>query len=161
MIGKVNVRNRREVTFEKKNGILYRILKHTSVNRGEPVRQVVVPKPLRKQVMHLAHNSLMGRHMGIRKTTDQVLTNSYWPAVQEDVTRYCRSCDVCQRNVRKATVPRAPLQRMPLIYILAIQESGRGHCWSYPSSEQRRTPINFDASELRDTLPGGKSLEAY
>ena len=79
----------------------------------EPVRQVVVPKPLREQVMHLAHNSVMGEH--IRKTTYRVLTNFYWPVVLEDVTRYCRSCDVCQRTVRKGTVSRAPLQRMPLI----------------------------------------------
>ena len=53
--------------------------------------------------------------MGIRKTTVQVLTNCYWPAVREDVTRYCKSCDVCQQTVRKGTIPRAPLQRMPLI----------------------------------------------
>ena len=117
MIGEVKVRNRREVTFEKKNGILYRIFKHSSVNRGETIWQVVVPKPLRGQVMHLAHNSIMGGHMGIRKTmcTDRVLTNFYLPAVREDVTRYCRSCDVRQRTVRKGTVPRAPLLRMPLI----------------------------------------------
>ena len=77
MIGEVKVRNRREVTFEKKNGILYRIFKHSSVNRGEPIRQVIIPKPLRGQVMHLVHNSIMGRHMGIRKTTNRVLTNFY------------------------------------------------------------------------------------
>ena len=105
MSSKVKVRNRREVTVEKKNGILYRIFKHSSVNRGEPIQQVVVPKPLRGQVMHLAHNSLMGRHTGIRKTTNRVLTNFYWPAVQEDVTRCCRSCDVCQQTVRKGIVP--------------------------------------------------------
>ena len=84
-------------------------------NRGKPIRQVIVPKPLRRQVMHLVHNSIMGRHMGIRKTTNRVLTNFYWPAVQEDVTRCCRSCDVCQQTVQKGTVPRAALQRMPLI----------------------------------------------
>ena len=53
--------------------------------------------------------------MGIRKTTDRFLTNFYCPAVREDVARYCRSCYVCQRTVRKGTIPRAPLPRMPLI----------------------------------------------
>ena len=38
MIGEVNVKDQREVKFERKNGILYRIFKHLSINRGEPVR---------------------------------------------------------------------------------------------------------------------------
>ena len=31
------------------------------------------------------------------------------------MTRFCRSCDVCQKTVPKGTVPRVPLQRMPVI----------------------------------------------
>ncbi|GFO47133.1 Zinc finger protein [Plakobranchus ocellatus] len=41
-----------------------------------------------------------------RRTKDKVLSNFYWPGVDGDVTRYCRSCDVCQRTVKKGTVPR-------------------------------------------------------
>ena len=51
MIRRSKGENRREAKFEKKNGILYRIFKHSSVNRGEPVRQVVVPKPLREEIV--------------------------------------------------------------------------------------------------------------
>ena len=31
------------------------------------------------------------------------------------MTRYCKSCKVCQQTVRKGTIPQAPLQLMPLI----------------------------------------------
>ncbi|GFN87459.1 gypsy retrotransposon integrase-like protein 1 [Plakobranchus ocellatus] len=54
-------------------------------------------------------------HLGIRRTKDKVLSNFYWPGLDGDVTRYCRSCDVCQRTVKKGTVPRVPLEKVPLI----------------------------------------------
>ncbi|GFO18460.1 Zinc finger protein [Plakobranchus ocellatus] len=38
--------------------------------------------------------------------SDKVLSNFYWPEVDGNVTRYCWSCDVCQRTVKKVTVPR-------------------------------------------------------
>ncbi|GFO03942.1 retrovirus-related pol polyprotein from transposon 297 [Plakobranchus ocellatus] len=50
-------------------------------------------------------------HLGIRRTKDKVLSNFYWPGVDGDVTRYCRSCDVCQRTVKKGTVPRVLLEK--------------------------------------------------
>lgn len=52
-------------------------------------------------MLKLAHDSLMGGHLGIRKTMDRVLSEFYWPGVGMDVTRYCRSCDICQRTISK------------------------------------------------------------
>ncbi|GFO01376.1 gypsy retrotransposon integrase-like protein 1 [Plakobranchus ocellatus] len=68
-----------------------------------------------KMSVMVAHNSITGAHLGIRRTKDKVLSNFYWPGVDGDVTRYCRSCDVCQRTVKKGTVPRVPLEKVPLI----------------------------------------------
>ncbi|GFO45967.1 gypsy retrotransposon integrase-like protein 1 [Plakobranchus ocellatus] len=65
--------------------------------------------------MSVAHDSITGAHLGIRRTKDKVQSNFYWPGVNGDVTRYCRSCDVCQRTVKKGTVPRVPLEKVPLI----------------------------------------------
>ena len=31
------------------------------------------------------------------------------------MTRFCKSCDVCQKTVSKGSVPKVPLERMPLI----------------------------------------------
>ncbi|GFR94304.1 zinc finger protein [Elysia marginata] len=45
------------------------------------------------------------------RTKDKVLSNFYWPGVDGDVTRYCRSCDVCQRTVKKGIVLRVPLEK--------------------------------------------------
>ena len=53
--------------------------------------------------------------MGIKKTTDKIQSASYWPGIQGDVTRFCKSCDVCQKTASKGSVPKVPLEKMPLI----------------------------------------------
>ena len=57
----------------------------------------------------------MGGHLGIKKTTDKIQSAFYWPGIQGDVTRFCKSCDVCQKTVNKGLVPNVPLQQIPLI----------------------------------------------
>ena len=65
--------------------------------------------------MEVAHDSILGGHLGIKKTKDHIQTNFYWPGMQGDVTSFCRSCDVCQKTTAKGSVPRVPLGDMPLI----------------------------------------------
>ena len=48
--------------------------------------------------MRMAHETILGGHQGPKKTIDRVLTNFFWPGITADITRYCRSCDVCQEN---------------------------------------------------------------
>ena len=88
---------------------------HVGIDKGQTFQQVVVPQGLRRSVMNTAHDSIMGGHMGIQKTLKKVLSNFYWPGVNGDVTRFCRSCDICQKTVDKGRTTRAPLQKMPLI----------------------------------------------
>ncbi|XP_068760017.1 uncharacterized protein [Montipora capricornis] len=111
----VVVRGQAEISFEVKGGVLYRVYKHPYVNGGKPLKQVMVPVQLRSRIMELAHGSIMGGHMGIKKTTDKIQSAFYWPGIQGDVTRYCKSCDVCQKTVNKGSVPKVPLEKMPLI----------------------------------------------
>ena len=103
--------------YIKKDGILFRIFQPNSTNTDKVVKQVVLPFQLRSQVMSLAHESLMGGHLGIKKTFDKVTTSCYWPGIHGDVTRFCRSCDVCQRTVAKDKVTKVPLERVPLIEV--------------------------------------------
>ena len=102
--GDVLVKGQAEVSFEVKSGILYRIYKHPFVNGGKPVKQV------RPQIMEVARGSIMGGHIGIKKTTDKIESAFYWLGIQGDVTRFCKSCDV-----NKGSVPKVPLQKMPLV----------------------------------------------
>ena len=82
---------------------------------GKLHRQLLVPPSIRDHVLRLAHDSIFGGHQGIRKTKAKVLLDFYWPGVQADAARYCRSCDICQKTYPKGRVPRIPVGEMPLI----------------------------------------------
>ncbi|CAB4041645.1 zinc finger [Paramuricea clavata] len=86
--------------------------------------------------MDVAHSSIMGGHLGIQKTTDKVTSNFYWPGIHGDVTRFCRSCDICQKTIQKGKFPKVPLEMIPLIDTpfkrIAVDLVGS----IYPPSEQ-------------------------
>ena len=108
------VRNGFGVGYEKKGGVLYRMRRRVDGEEA-PNKQILVPKNLRRKVMEIAHDSIFGGHMGVKKTEDCILSNFYWPGMHQDVASYCRSCDVCQKTVSKGSVSRVPLGKTPLI----------------------------------------------
>ena len=101
--------------FQTEKGILYRVFQNPQVNDENPVKQVVVPRVLRMRVMALAHDSILGGHLGVKKTTDKMLSNFFWPGIGGDVKRYCRSCDICQKTVPKGKTMRVPIGKLPVI----------------------------------------------
>ena len=76
---------------------------------------MVVPRPFRREVMELAHDSILSGHLGLKKTADKVFSNFYWPGVRKDVSQFCKSCEVCQRTDKEGDCARVPLQSTPLI----------------------------------------------
>ena len=77
--------------------------------------QLVIPESFREKVLRLAHVTLMSGHLGIKKTMDKVLTEFFWPWVCGDVSRFCKSCDICQMTIQKGRVTKVPLGKLPLI----------------------------------------------
>ena len=53
----------------------------------------------------------------MKKTSDKIRLQFYWPGLQQDVKLYCLSCDLCQKTFPKGKVTRVPLDQMPLIEI--------------------------------------------
>ena len=100
--------------YEKRGGIWYRI-RQRKVDVGDSRKQILIPKSSRERVMGVAHDYLFGGHLGVKKTEDRIQTNFFWPGLHEDVTSFCRSCDVCLKTVARGSVPRAPLGDMPSI----------------------------------------------
>ena len=112
------------LAYEVKNDILYRSYAHPTVNGGVPVKQVVVPRPLRRKVMELAHDSILSGHLGSKKTADKVFSNFYWPGERKDVSQFCKSCEVCQHTDKKGDCARVLLQSIPLIDVPFKSGSG-------------------------------------
>ena len=79
-----------EIKYERRRGVLYRIRNRVD-GLGECLKQIMVPKALRRKVMEVAHDSIFGGHLGIKKTKDRIQTNFYWPGMQGDITSFCRS----------------------------------------------------------------------
>ena len=65
--------------------------------------------------MEIAHESIMAGHMGIKKTTDRIQKAFHWPGIKGNVSRHCELCYICQKTLNKGSVPKVPLQKMPLI----------------------------------------------
>ena len=143
-------------SFYFKDGILYRSFHSTSMDPDTNLTQVVVPKPYRKQVMQTAHENLLGGHQGAKKTTDKILTNFFWPGMNSDITRYCRSCDVCQRTLAKGRVTKVPLGKMPLIEVpferIAVDIVGPIHPMTDQKNRYILTVIDY-ATRYPEAIP--------
>jgi len=98
-------------SFYVKGGVLYR-----QYEKGQAVvEQIVVPTELRSSVLVVSHDQILAGHCGVRRTLARILTKFFWPGVTTDVSRYCHTCDICQKTVSKGRVPPVPLVTMPLI----------------------------------------------
>ena len=104
------------------------------------LRQAIVPTAYRAEVLRIGHEGLLAGHLGIKKTTDRIVTHFFWPGIFGDIRRFCQSCDICQRTVNRGTVKRAPVQNVPIVHLpfdkVAIDLIGpmspvtnRGHRW--------------------------------
>ena len=52
----------------------------TSAKKGSvSTTQLVLPTNLREGVMEVAHDSILGGHLGGKKTLDRVTSNFHWP----------------------------------------------------------------------------------
>ena len=51
----------------------------------------------------------------MKKTMDRITSHFHWPEISGDVNRFCRSCDVCQKTVRKGRGTKVSLEEMPLM----------------------------------------------
>lgn len=49
------------------------------------LEQLVVPKPFRSRVLHLAHSHVLGGHLGAAKTQEQVSQRFFWPGVDREI----------------------------------------------------------------------------
>ena len=78
-----------KIKYEKRRGILYRIRSRVD-GLSKCSKQIMVPKTLRKDLMKVAHDSIFGEHLGIKKTNHCIQTNLYWPGMQGNVTSFCR-----------------------------------------------------------------------
>lgn len=101
---------RRELKQNKGNFILVDgLICHKDRLLGDPVVQLVLPEKRRKKVLALAHESVFGAHMGVRKTSERIRYSFYWPSMSHDIKEFCKSCENCQLRSPDKVSDRAPI----------------------------------------------------
>ena len=73
------------------------------------VRQIILPRCYRDEVLQQLHNTASGGHLGIAKTLGKVRDRFYWVQSRADVQKWCRNCDLCSARRGPQRKIRAPL----------------------------------------------------
>ena len=94
-------------TLHLRDGVLYRDRPRRC---GEQeVKQVVVPRDLRKQMLSMSHDSVTSGHFGVKRTKARLLQSAYWFNMKNDVKWHITKCDTCAADKVPAKAPKAPL----------------------------------------------------
>ncbi|KAL0153953.1 hypothetical protein M9458_050710 [Cirrhinus mrigala] len=105
------------VVYFWEEGLLMRKWKPRQEELGwQEVQQIVLPSNYRQQVLKLAHEHLLSGHVGITKTYYRVSRYFFWPGLKNSVTKFCKSCHVCQiASKPNQKIPPAPLCPIPVV----------------------------------------------
>lgn len=78
--------------------------------------RVVVPpsSPLISTLLKEFHDSPLGGHSGVQRTTKRISQQFYWPSMRNSVHAYVTACDVCQRAKSVSAAPGGLLHPLPV-----------------------------------------------
>lgn len=76
----------------------YTELDFPELRHNEDFWKLVVPKERRRQIIRNCHDVPTAGHLGIYKTFNRVARLYYWPQMKYDISRYVRSCEICQKS---------------------------------------------------------------
>ena len=103
--------------YYMENGLLLRQYRPSHISNKDDwaiVKQIVVPADFRESIVELAHGKFAG-HLGINKTSDKLLKHFYWPDLRKTVSKFVKSCHICQIGGKpNQVIPKAPLQPIPV-----------------------------------------------
>lgn len=59
------------------------------------ITQLVLPQPLREEILVQFHDKQIAGHLGVGKTYKRIRTRFWWPNMKDDIAYYVKSCLVC------------------------------------------------------------------
>ena len=74
------------------------------------IRQLVLPKSLRSEVLQQLHNAPTAGHLGTAKTLGRARERFYWVQCRRDIQEWCRNCDLCPQKRGPPRKVKAPLK---------------------------------------------------
>ncbi|GBG64960.1 hypothetical protein CBR_g48709 [Chara braunii] len=85
-------------------------------SRGKDLLCVPRDHCLRTRFLGEYHDSRLVGHFGVNHTIARFRQRFRWPDLITDVTRYCDSCEVCQRTKPRNRNPYGELRPMPILH---------------------------------------------
>lgn len=63
-----------------------------------------------REIIHQLHSTRIGGHFGIERTAEAVKRRIYWPNLIENITRWCKGCDICAQRKLGPGFGKSPLK---------------------------------------------------
>lgn len=95
--------------LEIRNNLLYRKWQNEN---GTSTLQLVAPKKIRTEIMHMLHDCKTSGHLGREKTLSRVKSRFYWPGITNDIKRWCATCILCQRRKPGPGIGKSPMEHV-------------------------------------------------
>jgi hypothetical protein len=76
--------------------------------------QLCIPKTMRGQILHEAHDTPAGGHFGADRTYLRIKDRYFWKKMWPDTQRYVVGCDLCHRTNHRSGTHMGLLQRLPI-----------------------------------------------
>ena len=98
--------------------------------------KIIVPKALRNVILTEYHENM--NHVGITKMIDMISKTYYWPHINSNIARWCKSCDRCQKfKIDRMKKERGihphkvgyPWKRIQIDFIGPFVRSADGNCY--------------------------------
>lgn len=106
----------RQLTVEVENyAVLNGILYHFWFSDGAQKRkdrcyqQVVIPPPLREEVLAAMHDEMTAAHQGFTRTLLSVKCRFYWKSMARDIENWIKSCRTCSSRNRPGKATKTPM----------------------------------------------------
>ena len=76
--------------------------------------QFIVPRFLHNEALYHIHDSLLGGHLGQKKTIEKALQRFYWSSIRGHCNNWVSKCNECSKVEHPPRKPHAPLGELPV-----------------------------------------------
>ncbi|UYV77620.1 hypothetical protein LAZ67_15001754 [Cordylochernes scorpioides] len=103
----------------------------------ENIKENLMPKKRRKEIMSEYHNHMLNGHLGVARTIYRLKNQYYWPFMLKDVSEFVKTCHLCQSRKGSNHLPSGLLQPIPPANY-PFERIGIDFVGPLPSTKRRR-----------------------
>jgi hypothetical protein len=132
--------------------------------KAEKIGWLCIPKMIRRRILHEAHDTRGGGHLGVDRTSLCMEDRYFWKQMWRDTQCYVAGCDLCHRTNHRSRKPMGLLQPLPVAdgrwhkigidLITDLPVSVRGHDCIVTFVDHMRNSAYWRACRKTSDAPG-------